>query len=210
MAILRQPDQHYQRCSPKRGQSTESFGKSDSVSKLLRGVFKLRPSIPKHVVVYDPDSILNHMISLPGNKQLDLEILTKKLVTLLALLSGQRAQTNLNWHHTTGDQHTFYISKILKTTKPGKHQQPLQFESFHKNEKICVVRCINEYLNRTSLLRENLEGQPKQMILSYSYPHAPVTTQTIARYVKQFLGMAVLHTPQEVPRPVKQITWDWP
>jgi len=111
---------------PKEG--TESFGKSDSVSKLLRGVFKLRPSIPKHVVVYDPDSILNHMISLPGNKQLDLEILTKKLVTLLALLSGQRAQTinalNLNWHHTTGNQHTFYISKILKTTKPCKHQQP--------------------------------------------------------------------------------------
>jgi len=40
------------------------------------------------------------------------------------------------------------------------------------------------------LIRENLEGQPSQLILSYAYPHKPVTSSTIARYIKLFIEMA--------------------
>ena len=36
---------------------------------------------------------------------------------------------------------------------------------------------------------ENIEGTPQQLILSYAYPHKPVNSLTIARYVKLFLGM---------------------
>ena len=42
--------------------------------------------------------------------------------------------------------------------------------------------------SRTGLLRENLEGTPQQLILSYVYLHKPVNSQTIARCVKLFLG----------------------
>ena len=68
---------------PKQGNAT--FGKDSNVSRMLRGIFKLRPSFPKHVVTYDPNIVLKYMDSLPTNKDLSLELLTKKL----SFLSGQ-------------------------------------------------------------------------------------------------------------------------
>ena len=63
------------------------------------------------------------------------------------------------------------------------------FWSFKPNEKPCIINCLKEYRSRTDLLRENLEGTPQQLILSYAYPHKPVNSQAIAQYVKLFLDM---------------------
>jgi len=120
-------------------------------------------------------------------------MLTKKIATLLCLLSGQRAQTigalRLDFSKLTEQELTFYVPSILKTTKPGKHQEPLQFQRFHL-KKLCILECFTEYRRRTDNIRENLEGKPQGLILSYAYPHNPVGVSTIARYVKIFLGMA--------------------
>ena len=70
-----------------------SFGKELLVSRLVKGVFKRRPSLPKHVVTYDANIVLVYMKTLAVNKALLLETLTKKLCMLLCLLSGQRSQT---------------------------------------------------------------------------------------------------------------------
>ena len=75
---------------PKQGNVT--FGKDSNVSRMLRGIFKLRPSLPKHLVTYDPNIVFKYMDSLPTNKDLLLELLTKKLCALLCFLSGQRSQ----------------------------------------------------------------------------------------------------------------------
>ena len=82
------------------------------------------------------------------------------------------------------------FSKTLKNTEPGKHQEPLEFLLYPHNEKLCVVNCILEYKRRTELIRENLEGTPTEVVLSYAYPHKHVKSATIARYVKLFLGLA--------------------
>ena len=74
---------------PKQGNVT--FGKDSNVSRMLRGIFKLRPSLPKHVVTYDPNIVLKYMGSFSINKDLSLELLTKKLCTLLCFFSGQRS-----------------------------------------------------------------------------------------------------------------------
>ena len=39
-------------------------------------------------------------------------------------------------------------------------------------------------------MRENLDGNPQELILSYAYPFKPINPQTIARYIKLFLAMA--------------------
>ena len=76
------------------------------------------------------------------------------------------------------------MNKVIKTTKPGKHHQPTEYYSYQENEKVCVVSCLRQYIRRTKLIRENIECQPTQLILSYAYPHKPVMSTTIARYVK--------------------------
>ena len=172
----------------------KTFGECQKVSKMLKGIFKLRPTIPKYTVIYDPDIVLTYMDTLPNNSSLLLEDLTKRLCTLLCLLSGQRCQTiaslDLNFSDHTSKKFTFAINKVMETTKPGKHQQPIEYYSYQENEKLCVVNCLGGYIRRTELIRENIEDQPTQLILSYAYPHKPVTSTAIARYVKLFLGQA--------------------
>ena len=67
----------------------KTFGEYQKVSKMLKGIFKLRPTFPKYTVIYHLDIILKYLDTLPNNSSLLMEDLTKKLCTLLCLLSGQ-------------------------------------------------------------------------------------------------------------------------
>ena len=66
------------RCSP-----SCSIEKVEVVKRFMRGVFKNRPTLPRRIVVYDSDII---------HKQIWVITLTKKLCTLLCMLSRQRAR----------------------------------------------------------------------------------------------------------------------
>ena len=59
---------------------------------MIRGICKVRLSIGRYVVTYDPDVLLRYIRSLPRSKEVMLEMLTKKLCTLLCLFSEQRSQ----------------------------------------------------------------------------------------------------------------------
>lgn len=173
-------------------QDGKTFGKDPVVSRALKGMFRLRPSLPRYTVIYDVDIVLKYITSLPPNNKLLLEELTKKLTTLLCILSGQRAQSisslSLKFMHVSNTEYVFYIPKVLKTTTPTFHQEPLTFRSFPGEKQVCVVECLHAYIDRTELIRENTEGTPDQLILGYAYPHKPVKSATLARYVKLFLG----------------------
>ena len=142
-----------------------SFGKNAIVSRTLKGIFRARPSLPKHTMVYDTNIILKYMAWLAPNDMLLLQELTKKLVTLLCILSGQRAQSianlNLGFMHHTSDMYTFYIPEILKTTTPTFHQTPLEFDAFEEDKRLCAVDCLDEYIERTKLIGDNLNDKPK-------------------------------------------------
>ena len=115
------------------------FGQDETVSQMIKGIFKLRPSLPKYTVTYDPDVILKYMDQLPKNEQLSLEVLTKKLATLLCLLSGQRSQSSqklqLAYASFQNGRCEFYIPIVLKTSRPGRHQESLKFTNFPENPK---------------------------------------------------------------------------
>ena len=56
---------------------------------------------------------------------------------------------------------------------------------------MCIESCLNEYIERTKLIRENVEDEfTQKLVLSYAYPHKAVNSSTLARYVKMFLGQA--------------------
>ena len=146
--------------------------------KFLKGVFRLKPQLPKYTEIYDPNVILNYMREMAENNNLLLKHLVKKLATLICLLSGQRGQTmpklQLDCMSKSSDAYTFFIPTALKQTKPGHHQEPLRFEAFPDKKKLCVVHVLDGYLQRTELIREQLEGNPQDLFLSYAYPHKPI------------------------------------
>ena len=198
----------------------KTFGNQELVQRTLRGIYKLRPSFPRYLVIYDANIVLDYMRSLPSNKDLLLEVLTKKLVTLLCLLSGSRAQMvpALDLHHMLVDpsgRYVFNIRQLIKTSKPGRHIAPLEFWSFPHEKKLCVVDCLDEYITRTVSIRSDPVPKrtsvvpkraclvpkrtskptkpttpPKPLIVRFTTPFSPVGKATIARYVKDFLGDA--------------------
>lgn len=69
------------------------LGKDEKVQRFFRGVAKLRPAAPRYDSTWDPKIILRHLSSWYPNRELSLESLTLKLVTLLVLVTGHRMQT---------------------------------------------------------------------------------------------------------------------
>ena len=169
-------------------QDEVSFGKHPLVSRIMKGMFRVRPRIPRRVVTYDTNKIIAFLQTWPDNDQLMLEFLTKKLATLLCILSGQRSQSigSLFMEHMHQDESmfTFFIPKMLKTTTPTFHQEPLEFVAFPLIPRCCIYRCLQEYIRRTEQIRDSLpkkEGELLPLILSYAYPNLPVKSATLAR-----------------------------
>jgi len=149
-----------------------TFGKHPLVIRLLKGIFRQRPSLPRYTVTYDVGILLNYMSSRPLNRNNSLEEHTYKLATLMCLLSAQRAQTlgalTLENMHLDKNRCIFYISELMKQSRPNSHPAPLEFSSFPDNQNIDVVECINDYLERTDEVRK--EGH-KGDSLSAMLPH---------------------------------------
>ena len=114
---------------------------------------------------------------------MNLEELTKKLTTLLALITAQRCQTlvklNINHMQNLPDRIVFQIRDKIKTTRPGKYIEPVEILLFPTDKKLCPVAHIREYISRTQNLR-----QDQQLLISYHKPHKAVGNSTIGRWVK--------------------------
>ena len=68
-------------------------GSHPLVVRFLRGVYMLKPAIPRNVVTWDASIVLNYLKTLSPVISLNLQELTFKTVTLTALLSSQRCQS---------------------------------------------------------------------------------------------------------------------
>lgn len=68
------------------------FGKHPLVGVFMRGIFKLRPALPRYRTTWDVTPVLNELKTI-NNDTAPLKELTMKCITLLALTTGQRSQT---------------------------------------------------------------------------------------------------------------------
>ena len=71
----------------------KAIGEHTIISKFLKGVFNLRPSLPKSSVTWDTRNVLEFLRSWYPLKHLSLFQLSIKTVLLMLLISGQRGQT---------------------------------------------------------------------------------------------------------------------
>ena len=92
----------------------------------LDGVFESRPSFPRYKDIWDVSVVFGYLKTLPPLDELSSKDIIHKTVLLLALLFGQRCQTvhalTVSGVRITKDTVQFDFAKLLKTSKPGKHQ----------------------------------------------------------------------------------------
>ena len=71
-----------------------SFGKQPLFERLLKGMLKERPSLPRYTVTFDVKLIFEFIKEIACLDNTSLEICTKILATTMCLLSGQKSQTS--------------------------------------------------------------------------------------------------------------------
>lgn len=159
------------------------------INRFFKGVFKLKPNFPKYCSTWDPNIILNYLSNLYPNESITIDLLTKKLVTLLALSTGQRVQTlsviKLNCIFVNTSHITITINDVIKTSMPNRRNPSLVIPFFVQNESICPAKALTSYIERTKPFR-NLSDTEK-LILTIKKPVHSASSQTISRWIKQTL-----------------------
>ena len=97
----------------------------------MKGGFENRPSLSQYSATWDVAVVLKYLVKMHPADKLSLKDLTLKVVTLLALLSGQRRQTlhalKISCMVLNTDNFVFVLDKLLKTSKHGR---PLNHREF--------------------------------------------------------------------------------
>ena len=171
-----------------------SFGNLPVVRHFMRGILQLCPALPKYNAVWNVHTVFDFIRSCPTIAQLNLKELTLHLTFLLCLLSAQRWQTikalRIDNMDITPSTYIFPIVDMLKQSRPGFHQEPIRYERYIADPRLCVYTHLTTYIEQTKSIR----GGISQLLISHSRPHHAASSKTISRWCKQFLALARIDT----------------
>ena len=116
----------------------------------MKAVFNEKPVFPRCDLTWDPQLVLTYLVGLGSNQRLSILELSRKLVMLMLLLSGQRGQT-LHLLDTrnmffTPSKVTFTLGDPLKTSGPKRHLSQLTFKAYAPDKRLCVHTALVSYL----------------------------------------------------------------
>ncbi|GFN74311.1 tyrosine recombinase [Plakobranchus ocellatus] len=173
--------------------SLNDLGSCPLVCRFMRGVFNLRPSRPRYTFIWDVSIVLNYLRTLSPAAKLNLPMLSAKLVTLCALVTGHRCQSlhvlDITNMHISSSKAVFYIQTLLKTNSPKNPASVITLAAYREDRRICVFICLKQYLKRARLLRTS-----NQLFISSQSPHNGVTKDTLARWIKLTLKKSGIDT----------------
>ena len=167
-----------------------SFGSHPYVRWLLKGVYERNPPKPRYTEFWNVNKVLEMFKCWGPNKALDIKKLTFKLVMLLLLVTSQRGQTIINLDiqdMELSDKVVFKMKTLLKHNRVGDPLDSLILRSFHDCKRLCVVRCLKCYLNKTQYVRSY-----SKLILSFMRLFKPISRDTLARWTVKVMEMAGL------------------
>ena len=171
------------------------IGEHNMIKRFMKGVFNTKPNLPRYTRIWDVSTVLNYLEKCSPGKCLDLSQLTQKLVTLIALISGQRSQTihslDLNHMEMTKIYAKFHIQDLLKhNSQYNKMTNIVTLPAYPDNKKLCAVTYLKQYIERTKTFR----NQESKLFLSTQAPHKAVSTNTISRWIKLTLTKSGINT----------------
>lgn len=169
------------------------MGENVLITRFMRGVFNSRPTLPRYCMVWDVSVVLKYLTTLSPCRDLTLQLLTLKLVTLCALTTGQRCQTihslDLDKCVITRTKAVFEVHSLLKHSTPKRRNNTVIVPAYPEDRRLCVVTYLNEYIKRSKPFRKS-----SKLFISFMKPHAPVSKDTISRWIKLTLNKAGIDT----------------
>ena len=89
---------------------------------------------------------------------------------------------------------SFKLPGLSKTSKPGDSPNSSFHASFGEDKDLCPVSCLKCYETNAKEFRSTDINQHNKLFLSYISPHNPVTSSTLARWIKNMLQLAGIDT----------------
>jgi len=167
-------------------------GKHLLVVRMLKGAFNERPPRPKYESIWKVDQVLTMFENNGHSTSLSLQDLTIKTVMLLALtrpcMGSDLVELDLNARSYVPEGLIFQPSHLSKQSCPSHHSISFFFPRFKENRCLCPVETLKVYEEKTAAFCDN----PKENRLFQSFigKHGPVTSSTIARWLKSCLHKA--------------------
>lgn len=170
-------------------QSGIPIGKWPLVKRFCKGIFNLRPSLPRYSKTWDVDIVLRFLKTLTPVHLISFRFLSYKLVMLMLLLTGQRIKTmsslTLEDLDITDSNIHINVQSLLKTSRPGVHLKPIDIPAFHEDKNLCVVTVLQEYIQRSATMRKS-----SHLFINCVKPYQKVSKATLSRWVKLVLKLA--------------------
>ncbi len=168
-----------------------SLGSHPIITRFMKGISRVRPSKAKYNITWDPQEVLDYLQSLNDNENLSVRDMSKKLVALMLLGSGQRVQTlhniQLNEIRFAGNSCIINVTNRLKHTR-SQIGQALYFQGF-SNRKLCVLSSLRRYIEITKDLRKG-----EYLFIQSKSPYERASVQTISNWAKEILSLAGIDT----------------
>ena len=169
-------------------------GQHPIITRLIKGIFNVRPPIPRYSSTWDVQLVLNFLQTQGKSETLSLKMLTLKNVFLLAITRPSRSadlsQLDTSRMRSGVNGVSFIPSTLAKQSRQGKPIESFFFPSFPQNPILCPVRTLSVYLDKTNQVR----GSETKLFLSFIKPHKAVTSSTIARWLRTILEQAGINT----------------
>jgi len=168
----------------------DEVGSHPLIRRFFKGVATLKPQRPRYDFIWDASPVIEHLSTLYPHENFSLEIISRKLVTLLALTTAQRMQTLAAIQLSNiviSDSLIIKIPARLKTSGIGRSQPLLTFKPSIDKPELCVTTLLKFYIRCTCDLRQK---DCDSLFISFRAPYNPVSSQTLGCWVKTELGAA--------------------
>ena len=171
-------------------------GKHPLVARMLKGAFNERPPRPKYESIWQVDLVLTMFKKDGPSSTLSLQDLTVKTAMLLALTRPCRgadlAELDLSNRSYIPEGVVFHPHHLSKQSRPSHHSVSFFFPKFEEDKCLCPVETLKAYEERTSSFRK--DPRENRVFRSFIGKHGPVTSSTIARWLKSCLHKAGVDT----------------
>ena len=157
------------------------------------------PARPRYKSVWNVSTLLHWAQSLPPLSEISLKTLSLKLGVLMALSNADRSSDlqalDLKFRTFVPGGVEFAIPGLTKTRRAGHPPCVTFYAEFHQDTRLCPVTVLREYERRTGKFRRDTSETVRERDpLSFLKPFKPVTSTTIARWLKNAMSQAEIDT----------------
>jgi hypothetical protein len=167
-----------------------NIGDHPLVKRLMRGVFKERPSRRANPTPWDPLKVFAIFHQWPV--ELPLSKLVRKGVFLMSLTTAKRASElaallcDDTHFRCEGENLRFVPSRLTKTDRPGHLTPPFYVKPWKDDSCVCPVETVRLIMRE----RERLRLRHSALFFSWTFPHQPLDAAALGRCIDYCLVKA--------------------